>query len=191
MAARECKFTNAGWEGQGDFSRTIILKCIFWGRGVKEAGWRFFDGCSYLSSSCCLSQFCVKHCAAPASQQCRVSSLRSSNRSLAGQKIDAGLFRKNFSFFPNEVTSYPLPRVYGVCKIAGFYSNSLATAQALPLVQLSVIVFFLCSTLRLEHSCRCITFVTPDNGFFFIMSPLDFSINFHPSWIFQWGCSEH
>lgn len=34
--------------------------------------------------------------------------------------------------FSNEVTSHPLPRVYGVCKIADFYSNSLATAQTLP-----------------------------------------------------------
>lgn len=53
--------------------------------------------------------------------------------------------------FSDEVTSYALPRVYGVCKIADFYSNSLATTQTLPSVQLSMIIFLLYSILRLEH----------------------------------------
>lgn len=168
-----------------------MLKYIFWGKGVKEVGWRFFDSFSYLSSSCCLSfssVWSIVLLLLPSSVVFLLSGVATAI--WQDRRSMQGCLGKIF-LFSNGVTSYPLPRVYGVCKIADFYSNSLATAQTLPSVQLSMIIFFLCSTLRLEHSCRCITFATPDNGFFFIMSSLDFSINFHPSWIFQRRCSEH
>lgn len=102
--------------GQIGFSRTIMFKYIFCGKGVKQIGWRIFDRFSYLTSSCCLFFSSMRNIVLPLLPSSVafllsrvVITIWQTTRLMQGQLVKIFLSS-------NEVTSYPLPRVYGVVR---------------------------------------------------------------------------